>query len=62
MGSLWHIVLLLWLCGATSQTTPPGGWVRVESTNFVVFGELGEKQTREYAEEFERFREALARR
>lgn len=36
-------------------------WVRVESPNFVVFGEIGEKRTREYAAEFERFREALAR-
>ena len=36
-------------------------WVRVESPNFVVFGEAGEKRTREYAAEFERFREALGR-
>ncbi|HJR60624.1 MAG TPA: hypothetical protein VJ813_14535 [Vicinamibacterales bacterium] len=36
-------------------------WVRVESPNFVVFGEVGEKHTREYAAEFERFREALGR-
>jgi hypothetical protein len=42
---------------------PPAAaeWVRVESPNFVVFGEVGEKRTREYAEEFERFREALGR-
>jgi tetratricopeptide (TPR) repeat protein len=36
-------------------------WVRVETPNFVVFGEVGEKRTREVASEFERFREALAR-
>jgi hypothetical protein len=36
-------------------------WVRVESANFVVFGEVGEKRTREFAAEFERFREALGR-
>jgi len=36
-------------------------WVRVETPNFVVFGEVGEKRTREVAAEFERFREALGR-
>jgi hypothetical protein len=36
-------------------------WVRVESPNFVVFGEVGEKRTRQYAAEFERFRDALGR-
>ena len=36
-------------------------WVRVETPNFVVFGEVGEKRTRDVAAEFERFREALAR-
>ncbi|HVL69967.1 MAG TPA: DUF1570 domain-containing protein [Vicinamibacterales bacterium] len=36
-------------------------WVRVESANFTVFGEVGEKRTREFAAEFERFREALGR-
>jgi hypothetical protein len=36
-------------------------WVRVESPHFVVFGEIGEKRTREYAAEFERFREAIGR-
>jgi hypothetical protein len=36
-------------------------WVRVETPNFVVFGEVGEKRTRDVASEFERFREALSR-
>ncbi|CAN5849272.1 hypothetical protein BH24ACI5_BH24ACI5_12320 [soil metagenome] len=36
-------------------------WVRVETPNFVVFGEAGETPTREYAAEFERFREAIGR-
>jgi hypothetical protein len=36
-------------------------WVRVETPNFVVFGESGERRTREIAAEFERFREALGR-
>jgi Protein of unknown function (DUF1570) len=36
-------------------------WVRVETPNFIVYGEPGERRVREVAEEFERFREALAR-
>ena len=36
-------------------------WVRVETPNFIVFGESGERRVREVADEFERFREALAR-
>ena len=36
-------------------------WVRVESPNFVVYGETGEGRVREVAEEFERFRDALGR-
>jgi hypothetical protein len=36
-------------------------WVRVESSNFVLYGEIGERRTRDYAREFERFREALGR-
>jgi Protein of unknown function (DUF1570) len=43
--------------------TPAGAaeWVRVETPNFIVYGEPGERRVREVAEEFERFREALAR-
>ena len=40
---------------------PAAEWVRVETPNFVVFGESGERRTREIAAEFERFREALGR-
>ena len=39
----------------------PAEWVRVESPNFILFGEIGERRTRDYAHEFERFREALAK-
>jgi hypothetical protein len=42
-------------------STASAQWVRVESPHFVVFGEIGEKRTRDYAGEFERFREALGR-
>jgi Protein of unknown function (DUF1570) len=36
-------------------------WVRVETQNFIVYGDTGERRLREVASEFERFREALAR-
>ena len=36
-------------------------WTRVETPNFIVYGETGERRVREVAEEFERFRDALAR-
>src|SRR3954470_12439596 len=36
-------------------------WVRVETPNFIVYGETGERRVRDVATEFERFREALAR-
>jgi tetratricopeptide (TPR) repeat protein len=49
---------LMLLCAARVDGAQ---WVRVETPNFVVFGEVGEKRTRDVAAEFERFREALAR-
>ncbi len=52
------IVGLMLLCAARVEGAQ---WVRVETPNFVVFGEVGEKRTREVAAEFERFREALGR-
>jgi hypothetical protein len=36
-------------------------WIRVETQNFIVYGETGERRVREVAAEFERFREAMAR-
>jgi hypothetical protein len=54
-ASLCLLAVLLPAPTATAQ------WVRVESPHFVVFGEVGEKRTRDYAGEFERFREALGR-
>jgi Flp pilus assembly protein TadD len=36
-------------------------WVRVETTNFIVYGDTSVERGREVAAEFERFREALAR-
>jgi hypothetical protein len=36
-------------------------WVRVDTPNFVVYGETGGRRVREVAGEFERFRQALAR-
>ena len=60
MRLISHLLLTLSLLSAP-RSSPATGWVRVESPNFVVFGEVGEKRTREYAAEFERFREALGR-
>ena len=53
------IALVVLLFTATSAAAPE--WVRVDTPNFVVFGEIGEKRTREIAEAFERFGEAMAR-
>ena len=46
------------LAAAPAEATE---WTRVETPNFIVYGETGERRVREVAEEFERFREALAR-
>ena len=53
---IW-LALLVWLIAAPVSAQ----WVRIDSPNFTIFGEIGEKRTREYAGEFERFREALGR-
>jgi hypothetical protein len=60
MRLVTHLLFALSVLGSP-RDTPAAEWVRVESPNFVVFGEVGEKRTREYASEFERFREALGR-
>src|SRR5262245_26606088 len=39
----------------------PADWVRVDTPNFIVYGDAGERRVRDVADEFERFREALAR-
>jgi len=49
------------LAAANPRPTESADWVRVETPNFIVFGEGGEKRTRDVAAEFERFREALGR-
>jgi hypothetical protein len=51
------------LAGLLLSAAPAGAaeWIRVETPNFIVYGEPGERRVREVAEEFERFREALAR-
>ena len=51
------LAVLVWLVAVPASAQ----WVRVDSPNFTVFGEVGDKRTREYAAEFERFREALGR-
>lgn len=52
--------VIAWACVAASVQAAPA-WVRIETPNFVVFGEVGERGTREVARSFERFREAMAR-
>jgi hypothetical protein len=54
-------LLIAALASLLAAPAAAADWVRVESPSFVVFGEIGEKRTREYAAEFERFREAIAR-
>src|SRR3954465_13059145 len=59
-GRLSHLVagiliLALW------PALPTGGWVRVDTPHFVVFGQSSEKTTETIATEFERFREAIGR-
>jgi hypothetical protein len=49
------------LAGAGRHLDAAGPWVRVETPNFVVFGDAGAGRVRDVAQEFERFREALGR-
>jgi tetratricopeptide (TPR) repeat protein len=51
------LAIAAWLAAAPAAAE----WVRVETPNFTVYGESGERRIREVADEFERFREALAR-
>ena len=46
---------------AFSHSAEAASWIRVETPNFIVIGEASEKRVREVAEQFERFRQALAR-
>lgn len=52
------LLLLLLLVAATADAAD---WVRIDTPNFVVYGQVGESRTREIASQFERFREALGR-
>ncbi len=55
------IVALVVLIELGSTSAVAADWVRIDTPNFVVYGEAGEKRTREVASQFERFREALGR-
>lgn len=46
---------------AAAGPTDAADWVRVDTPNFVVYGESGPKRVKQVAAEFERFREALSR-
>lgn len=57
-------MLRTWLAALAvllAATPARADWIRVESPHFVLFSELNERRTRDYAREFERFREALGR-
>jgi tetratricopeptide (TPR) repeat protein len=54
-------VSLLLACVLLAVPAGAAEWVRVETPNFIVYGESGERRVREVADEFERFREALGR-
>ena len=58
---LWRSALILLTIVLTAGPAIAEEWVRVETPNFVVFGEPSEKRVREVAEHFERFRQALGR-
>jgi hypothetical protein len=53
--------MLVTACVVMQAQSALAQWTRVETPNFVVYGELGSKGTRNVADEFERFREALGR-
>jgi hypothetical protein len=61
MRAVERTVAAVFVLLATCAPLSAAQWVRVETPNFVVFGEVGEKRTRDVAAEFERFREALGR-
>ena len=56
-SSLTELLVLVLL--ALAIPADAAEWVRVETPNFTVFGQVGEKRTKEVAAEFERFREAI---
>jgi tetratricopeptide (TPR) repeat protein len=56
-AALLATLMVLW----TASTASAREWLRVETPNFIVFGEPSEGRLREIADEFERFREGLAR-
>ena len=55
------VVLTMMVVLSTAATATARDWLRVETPNFIVFGEPSEARLREIANEFERFREGLAR-
>ena len=59
-SALWRSAWAFVFVVATAPVAA-ADWVRVETPNFIVYGEPGERRVREVADEFERFREALAR-
>src|SRR5262245_16374332 len=59
LGAATLLATAVGLCAPCSALARE--WLRVETPNFVVFGEPSAGRLREIADEFERFREGLAR-
>jgi tetratricopeptide (TPR) repeat protein len=56
----WQLLVLSAVL-VLSPNAAAAGWIRVETPNFIVFGDASDKRVREVAEQFERFRQALGR-
>lgn len=56
-----HLAVFTALAAGIIPTPAAAEWVRIETPNFIVFGEASERRVREVAEQFERFREAIGR-
>jgi tetratricopeptide (TPR) repeat protein len=57
---LWALGAVLWSSLAASGGGAAPGWLRLDTPSLTVIGRVGERELREVAAEFERFREALA--
>lgn len=53
------LAALPWLAAAAAS--PQAGWLRIDSPNFVVIGEVGARELNDVAAQFEGFRETLRR-
>lgn len=57
----WGSALVALLLLTASPRAAGTNWLRVETPNFIVYGNAGERAVRDVASDFERFREAMGR-